>query len=93
MDHTECPYCHSDICDEINKAVAEKKEITKKYMAELTTELERFRAALNKIASMHQDYCHNEIDSTETDMYKFGIVDGHRCAGKVAKTALDEEVS
>ena len=24
--HAECPYCHSDICDEIDEAVAEERE-------------------------------------------------------------------
>jgi len=58
---------------------------TKEYMAELTAELEKFRAALNKIATMHQTYYQNP---NETGMYGIGTVDGHRCAAKVAKETL-----
>lgn len=61
-----------------------KNMTTKKYMVELTTELEKFRKALNEIATMHQIY----YERNETGIYSIGTVDGHRCAAKVAKEAL-----
>lgn len=55
------------------------------YLVELTSELEKFRKALNEIGAMHQVYYEKK---NETGMYGIGVVDGHRCAAKVAKEAL-----
>ena len=41
------------------------------------------RLALEKIATMHHDY-----GSGEGGQYGIGVVDGHRCAGDVARAAL-----
>lgn len=52
---------------------------------EATIKLEKFRAALNKIATMHAVY----YERNGPGMYGIGVVDGHRCAASVAKEALN----
>ena len=39
MTHTECPYCHSDICDEITAAVAEERERIESLMKDAVKEI------------------------------------------------------
>jgi hypothetical protein len=63
-------------------------DIYKQELADLHRQLAEARAALETIATQHQNYSDGPFETDTDSVYSIGVTDGHRCAAKLARAAL-----
>lgn len=59
------------------------------YYPTALAEVRRLRGALEEIATAHQSYHEGPALDASSGTYDTGVVDGHRCAAKIARRALE----